>query len=293
MIKILVLGHKGYLGSNIVSFLKKKKINTVLYPKKFSFKKNFHLSNVDYIINCIGENYEENKMYNSNYLVVKMIVNKINLLKKKPILIHISSCSVYGALLTINNKIISKSTKTYATSFYSQTKLKADDYIKNFLQNDYYIIRPSQIISNNMKSNNYLNLIYFIKKGIFFYINNKKSRRNYIHLFDVLEFIHLIIKKKVIKNNIYILSRSILLSSIINYVRKSYKLKQLDLVFPKKFVLAVFYIFKIFGFKKSLVNNNSITGLSTNTIIKSNISTIKYYKFKFNIINHYLKDVCK
>jgi nucleoside-diphosphate-sugar epimerase len=295
MKKVLILGHRGYLGSNLISFLKENKITTFIHPKKIFFKKFSYFNKVDYIVNCIGENYDENKMHESNYLVIKKIVNKINSQKKKPTLLHISSCSVYGGLFTVPNIIITESSKTHPISFYSKTKIKADNYIKSFLRSNYYILRPSQILSNNMKSNNYNNLVYFVKRGFFFYINNKDSFRNYIHLNDLLEFIFLlIVKENKIKNKIFIISRFIPLFSIIKFIKKSYNLKKFDFVIPKKFVLILLFFFKFFfPIKKISLNYNSISGLSASAKIKSNVSLIKHFKFKFHIIHHYLKYVCK
>jgi len=296
MKKILILGHGGYVGRNLKSFLKKKnyKIFTLQNRTNKLFKSN--IKKADIVINCVGENYKTSLMKKSNFTYVKKILKFINKYNKNIFLIHVSSCAVYGELFHKKINIVDENSVAKPISLYGITKSNADLLIKKAYEDkmikDFAIVRPSQIISEDMKSFTYLQLIKYVKRNLFFYISDLKSVRNYVHINDLANFIYLICRNnKTFSENkkLFIISRSIKLRTLISYIKKKLKIKSKELVLPKIFVIFITYIVKII-YPKFPLSVGVISGLSSRVIIRSNI---KNFKFNFHIFDHYLKSVIK
>lgn len=288
MKRILILGNKGFIGESLSDFFKKKKIKFSTANKN-NLKQKIYQSNL--IINCVGENFDKKKMFNSNYKFVKKIVNLIVKSNKKKTLVHISSCAVYGKFFHDNKyKKININTKTSPVSFYSITKLLADEYIisKMRLNNcNYIIIRPSQIVGKNMKAAGYINLVKFIKKKIFFYIQTKLAIRNYVSIEDFCNFILYIIKNKR-RNYITIVSQNISLKNIVEYVQSKAKKKYSPLTLPKKPIILIQFFIKIF-YKGFPLTKGIIDGLSNLTKIETTCKNFKFKKNFFDYLNNILK----
>jgi len=296
MKKILILGHGGYVGRNLKLFLKKKnfKVFTLSNRNNKFFKSN--IKKVNIIINCVGENYNTSLMKSSNFVYVKKILKFIKKYNKNIFLIHLSSCAVYGELFHNNINFVNANSETKPISLYAITKLNAEFLIKKAYENkgikDFVIIRPSQIISEDMKSFTYMQLIKYVKKNLFFYISNLKAVRNYVHINDLVNFIYQICNKRRAfgKNNkLFVISRSIKLIALVNYIKKKLKIKSKQLILPKFFIIFITNIIK-FLYPKFPLSVGIISGLSSSVIIKSNI---KNFKFNFNIFDHYIKSVIK
>ena len=153
-------------------------------------------------------------------------------------------------------------------------------------------MRPSQVIGKKMKALGFINLIKFIKLRLFFFINNLESIRNYVMVEDLCKIIfNFSTNKQLINNKIYIISKHSKLINIFFFIKKKLNLKFYPtIVLPKFLVLNFLSI--IFFFKKNfLVNKEIIEGLSTSTIINSNINKIIKIKFKsiYSYLNYILK----
>ena len=178
---ILILGAGGLLGNiiydklsklhNIIGFSHKKSKKRNIIKSNysdFSPRHIFFIQSADIIINCIGENSDENKMKKINITILKKISIQINKIKKKKIFIHISTCGVYGNL--IDQLLIDESTKPKPETKYSKTKFNGEEILINQLKNNtkLIILRPSQVIGTTMKNTSLKKLYYFVKKKLFF-----------------------------------------------------------------------------------------------------------------------------
>ena len=73
--KIIIIGKRGFLGSNLNLYLKKKKIVLNLNYKEFIKKKLTFIDNFNYIINCTSNHeYIENKYLKKNVSLLKLFV---------------------------------------------------------------------------------------------------------------------------------------------------------------------------------------------------------------------------
>lgn len=301
--KILLLGHTGFVGSEIYSFLRKKKlkincysrkekiINNKVYSNKISLKKLISKSNI--IINCVGENLDLNKMESNNHLFVKMLLNNIRNLNKKKKLIHLSSCAIYGEYFHVKNFVINQHTKPKPISKYAKSKLAADKEIIKFKSKKlkYIILRPSQVIGKNMKARGFIHLAKFIKYNLFVYSSTKTAIRNYVTSEDLCKIVLKICRSNMFDNNIYLISRYSKLKDIVGYIRKKLNNKlNLDIVISKKILTVILFFLTLLKIKLP-VSKEIIEGLSTTTKIKANIQNI--YKYKLKNINYYLNEIVK
>ena len=159
-IRILILGQRGQLGSEIYKNLKlnrtlkifslnkkeyfKSKIQTLSLLKRF---------NVHYVINCIGftnvddAEKQKSKAMFSNYKLVKYLL--IYCKKNNVTLIHFSTDFVFKGR---EKKIKKENSKASPANYYGYTKLLADKEIVNS-QNKYFIFRICWLVSK--KGSNY------------------------------------------------------------------------------------------------------------------------------------------
>jgi len=296
MKNILILGHKGYVGSNLKLFLENKSCNIFILRNRSNniLRKNIHKINI--IINCAGENYKTSLMNKSNFSYVKKILKFIKKYNKNIFFINLSSCSVYGENFHKKNIWIDENTTPKPISFYAISKLNADLLINKAYENrqikNYAIIRAPQIISPDMKSTSYIRLIEYVKKNLFFYISNSNSVRNYVHINDLINFIWFICKNKKVqnkKNKLFIISRHIKLSDLINYIKKKKKINSEQLILPKFFVICLSRLINFF-YPKFPLSQGIIESLTSDVIVRSNIKNFKYnFHINYDYINFIIK----
>ena len=294
MLNVLILGHNGFVGSNIKAYFDKRncKVFTTNNLNKNSLLK--YIKKIDIIINCVGENYDTKKMHKSNVFYVRKILNIIEKYKKKIFLVHISSCSVYGSYFHTKLNNVNEFTPPYPVSLYANTKLTADVLIQNAYKRKnikkYAIIRPSQVISVDMKSKTYSSLIKYIKYNLFFYISDKDSIRNYVHVKELVKFIWLICRFQNVYNKnekIYLISRSVRLRTIVEFIKQRLKKKSIELILPKFLIMIIVKIMKLLV-KKFPLTAGIVGGMTSKVKIQSNL---KNFKFKYDICKDYLKRI--
>ena len=300
---ILILGAGGILGSLIFENLSKdhnvsgfshrlsksEKVFKINYNKINNSQKK-KIQSADVIINCIGENSNEKKMYKKNISIMKILSKQINYSKTKKIFIHISTCGVYGS--PYQNKI-SENIDPQPNTNYSKTKLSGEKILLNNLNKKIKIIifRPSQVIGKNMRNISLNKLSYFLKKRIFFFINNQNSEFSYIFVDDLILCIKLIIYQKKHITKIYNISNNIKYSKLVKIIlrmQKNYFL--IRNINPKliKFLIFILEKLKI----KTPLNFQSFNSLrSKNIFLSSKIKKeLKIKKF-VNINGKTIKDL--
>ena len=213
--KIIVIGKRGLLGSNLSTYLKKKKFILNLDYKIFIKKKLNFINNFDYIINCTSnQSYIENKYLEKNDFDLA-IANKIKNLDIK--MIMLSSRKVYK-----NGTNLKESSVLKPKSNYSRNKLRTEKALLKILKKKILILRISNVIGLNTKKNNKLHRVFIdvffenIKKGIIF--NNKNSYKDFIPVNKFCEIV-----EKLITFNAYgiynvSLGKKILLKEIVSWL---------------------------------------------------------------------------
>ena len=294
---ILILGAGGLLGKvffhklgktyNTIGFSHKinqdKKIFQTNYIN-FSRKEKSIIKNSAIIINCIGENSNETNMKKINIEILKKIAKEINIINKKKIFIHISTCGVYG---NSNNLLITERTLPDPETVYSKTKYEGELVLKKIL-NDYtklIILRPSQVIGENMKNTSLKKLYYYIKKRLFFYVNNQTSLFSYIFVDDLLAVIQKVLKKKNYQSQTYNISNQITYQKLVTIIQKTLNQNFNYPSISPNIMKLVIYIFENLLKIKIPITNKTLNSLMVKTTFGSR--SIKKYLIikKFTNIN--------
>ena len=139
--KILIIGLKGLIGSNLFNYFKIKKLNVYqLSFENFIKNKNIHVDKFDVIINCTSnQKFIKNQYQDKNDNDLR-IARKI--LHSKTKLVMLSTRKVYKAKFNIDEL-----DKEKPNCNYSKNKIKSEINIKKILTNRVLILRISNIIS--------------------------------------------------------------------------------------------------------------------------------------------------
>ena len=139
-IKILIIGKKSFIGSNLYNYLKKKKIKTELINYIRFLRKNFNQNNYDYIINCSSNKKFVNKKYSSRFDHDLNIAKKIVKFNSK--LIFLSTRKIYRPKFNIKEGDLKK-----PLCHYSKNKLISEKSTKKLLNNSlqyYWFVQKTQ-----------------------------------------------------------------------------------------------------------------------------------------------------
>jgi len=227
MNKILLTGHKGFLGSYLFKFLKKNKKNKIigadinLYSNKRKYEENFinikskNLKNLDTIIHLAGistnydprENIYKQLSYKSNLYDTLLLAKKA---KKAGIkkFIFASSTSVYGDK---KNSIVNEKSSLAPTTSYGKSKALIEKKLKKMANGNFQVIILRMVTlfgeSKRMRFDLLVNNLvcsYLTKKKIILLSDGKKIRPQ-IHLKDVVKVYEYFIENE-IKQNCLILN---------------------------------------------------------------------------------------
>ena len=219
MNKILIIGKKSFLGSNLKKYLFKN-----LKLDNFSFeeivkKKNSYFVDYSFIINTsIHPNYIKNK-YNQKFDLDKRFINKFKKVGFK--YIFLNSRKIYFQKENITERSLISPIDNYG-----KNKFITEKFLKKKLKNKLISLRISNIIGKRIFKNNRNNHKLFLDN---FLIYKKKSKNIYINNdfkdFITIEYFCKIIMK-IIENNIngiynVSLSEKIYVSEITKWLDKN------------------------------------------------------------------------
>lgn len=227
MNKILITGHKGFLGSYLFKFLKKNKKNKIigadinLYSNKRNYDENFinikpkNLKNMDTIIHLAGistnydprENIYKQLSYKSNFYDTLSLAKKAKKVGIKKF-IFASSTSVYGDK---KNNIVNEKSPLVPTTSYGKSKEMIEKKLVKMANNNFRVIILRMVTlfgeSKRMRFDLLVNNLvcsYLINKKIILKSDGKKIRPQ-IHLKDASKVYEYFINNK-IKQNCLILN---------------------------------------------------------------------------------------
>ena len=252
---VIITGASGFIGSNILDFLYKKKINIYIYSfnkktyqkikRKYVNIKNFNKLNektpIDCVIHCAAPNdLKSNSSFQysiKGYLqfTIDFLEQIKNLNIKK--IIYLSTAQVYGK--NLKNDVTEKTECLYLNNYGLFHKF-CEDLIKNYviknnLKTNYFLLRISNVLGDTKFYNKQIFRLLpndicknFIKKGFAELRSSGRQYRNFISINDLVKIFYFLLKKKNIRNGIYNISGKNLrvidmVKIIIEVYKKRYK----------------------------------------------------------------------
>ena len=218
--KILIIGKKSFIGSNLKNYLSKFfEVKSISYENIQNLNNFFFLSFSHIINTSIHKNYIHKK-YNEKFDLDRKIVNK--LYKNKIIYIFLNSRKIYEPKLNI-----SELSKIKPRNNYAKNKLITERYLKKKLKKKLVSLRISNVIGRRVFKNNRNNHNLFLDNFIKYKMQNKKIIVND----DFKDFITIdhfcLIIKNLINKNIHgtfnvSLGRKVYVSEITKWLNKNY-----------------------------------------------------------------------
>jgi len=192
--KILIIGQKGFISSNLIEFFnnKKLKVHSISF-ENFINKYFFYENKFDYIVNCSSnKSFIKNKyqLRNDNDSI---IAKKIKNSKAK--LVILSSRKIYKPKFNIREFHQKKPNCNY-----SKNKLLSEISVERLLMNRVLILRISNIIGlpiyHKRKLNRTFSDIFFenVKRGLIY--KNKKVYKDFVSIKKFSEIVYELIKKE-------------------------------------------------------------------------------------------------
>lgn len=239
---------------------------------------------IDYVIHAAGDKKDESKMYETNVLGTKKIVEVLNNFKHLK-LIHISSGGVLG-LYNQKGNGIDEGAICYPNNLYEKTKLEAEKEILNITEkNRYIILRPTNVFGENDPSNKLLNLIETIRANRFFYIN-KNARLNYVYVGQISFVIKEFLIKDIFLNEIYFINSTCTIEEFVNRIQQKLQNKFQVKSLSKFAVLPLWILAKLLDFapnKFQKINTSKLKEMTSekfyNTTKLNRIIAIDEQKF--------------
>jgi UDP-glucose 4-epimerase len=274
----LLIGSGGFIGSNILKLLKKKKIK--VYKNNFRLKETNKISrfikkkNIEVVIHLASSLVPDSnkKEYKNEELnIINPSIRLLRFLKKKKIffIFFSSGGTIYG-----NKENAKEEDKLIPINYYGFSKKKIENNIvKIFNENEdkYLILRPTNIFGkkNSINTTQGLieNTIESIKKNkTISVINDGKEIRNYIFIEDFIKIFYYLLKLKFKKEILNIASN------------KNYKT-----------ISVIRKIHKILTNKKKIVYKFVTKNKRIRKITLNNSKLCKKIKFKFKDLDYSLK----
>ncbi len=268
MTKILIIGKKSFIGSNLYLSLKKKFTVRLISFSNLKKKKENFFKNFTHIINCsINPKYVKlkyNKKFDNDYIIAKKIKNfKIRY-------IFFSSRKVYYPKYNIKETSVPKPNCNY-----SKNKIRTEKNLNLILKHKVLIFRISNIIGLPIKNNSRKvhwtfidQFFYLAKKGTI--IDNGNSFKDFISINKFSEIIYFAIKKDIFGIYNISIGKKIYLNKIIEWLNYYNKNKC-----------------KIVKLKKNLSNKDNFT-LNNEKLMK-----IISFKYSINDLEKYCKYISR
>lgn len=203
------------------------------------------LQNVDVVINCMGETRVEDQMYDLHVKGTRKLINSfISYSKnsnKKIHFIQLSSVGAYGMASRSKGESIRVDEQCipFPVGQYEVSKTIADELVISSCSPDstmcFTILRPSNVVGEEMSNQSFYQLASMVKRGIFFYIGKPESVANYIHVKDLVRAVLVCTDKECAKGKIYIVSNDCTLRALVNAIAGYYKVGLPSIRLPEWF----------------------------------------------------------
>ena len=175
--------------------------------------------------------------------------------------VQLSSVGVYGPK---RSGLVNETTPENPVGVYETTKAESDRVLVDIAKKkgmDYVILRPSNIIANDMKNRSIYQMIETIRKKLFFYIGKPGVVVNYVHVSAVISALILCGEHKNARNKTFIVSDSIILESIVAKIAQGLDVKKPSLRLPERMIRNIVRMLqKLPGFPLTESRIDALTG---------------------------------
>ncbi|MDI6850679.1 MAG: NAD(P)-dependent oxidoreductase [bacterium] len=241
-----VTGASGFIGRNLVpellknghtiKLLMRSKNQKILWPEAELYYGDFKnpeslidfVKDLDTIIHCAGviKALKKEDFISGNYTTTKNLIDAINTAKPESLkrFIFLSSQSAQGPSKELTPKKVEHTPEP--VSWYGKSKLMAENYIINYLQYPYTILRLSSVYGPYDKET--LRFFQYVKWGIFPMPNGEKYL-SIIYVKDVVKLIKMLIgSENTGINRVYFVSNPeyTTLTQIVEHIKSLYGKKR-------------------------------------------------------------------
>tara|TARA_Y100000741_G_C18230757_1_gene549683 strand:- start:89 stop:1069 length:981 start_codon:yes stop_codon:yes gene_type:complete len=298
----LIIGGSGFVGSFLIRKLGKNNILNIDKEPSYLFSDKTKIGNIlnkndlkfnseiDTVILLAAEHKDNVTPVSLYYDVnVQGTKNVLDAMDKASIknLVFTSSVAVYGLNKLNPDEIITPDPFNH----YGKSKLKAEDEIKKWYENDpngksVTIIRPTVIFGENNRGNVF-NLLNQIASYKFLMIGNGINKKSMAYVRNIVSFIKFILNKKKLGYNVYNYSDTpdLTMKELVAIVEKRLNLKTPSFYIP--YILGVFigYLIDFFSFllkKKFTISSIRIKKFCATTQFSSK-KVSKIFKPKYSL----------
>tara|TARA_B110000003_G_scaffold273428_1_gene311139 strand:+ start:1872 stop:2759 length:888 start_codon:yes stop_codon:yes gene_type:complete len=201
MLRVLITGSSGFVGSNLIPFLSNEYI-----IEKFD-RQNFKKIESDVIIHLAGKahdlknSFPQDEYFKSNTYLTNKLFDEF-LKSNSKVFIYVSSVKAVSDSVT---GVLNEDQVPNPKSFYGISKLLAEKYIlskKNSNKKRIFILRPCMIHGPRNKGN--LNLLYrLVSARLPWFLGLFNNKRSYCSIDNMLFVIKELIENKSINSGIY------------------------------------------------------------------------------------------
>ena len=228
--KLLIIGKKGFVGSNLIKFLKKYMNLKTSNFEKFISDNQIYDKKYDYIINCSSNKNFVNRKYSLKNDNDFIIANKIAHSKTK--LIMFSTRKIYKPKFNIKENDFKKPKCNY-----SKNKLISENLVKKTLKNQSLILRVGNVIGlpvmNKRKIHQTFVDIFFdkVKSGIIY--NNPHIYKDFLPISTFNRIVFELISKNAFGTYNVSSGKKIYINEIVDWLN-FHNEKKITKISPKK-----------------------------------------------------------
>ncbi len=140
---------------------------------------------VDVLYHCAGQLTDENSMRSLHVGGTKCLVEAAS--SRIGHWVQLSSVGVYGPVST---GLITEQSPLNPVGEYEATKTESDEIVISAARKGaftYSVLRPSNVYGEEMTNQSLFDFIAMVERGLFFFVGNKGTSANYIHVDNVVE----------------------------------------------------------------------------------------------------------
>jgi len=236
------------------------------------------VDNADILYHCAGEVNNEQIMRKLHVDGTQKLVNLSH--GRVGRWVQLSSVGAYGVC---RNGVVTEESPENPLNVYEKTKTQSDEIVKKS-GIPFVILRPSSVFGSAMPNKSLFQLVYMIRKGLFFYLGKKGALMNYVHVEDVVQaLVHCGGDNHALGKS-YNLSQTIEIEQMVQSLLSSLGLDRKIFRFPEQLIRKLVQFFSVIpNFPLTISRIDALTGRCYYD--SSKIMSELGFKFKLTLEN--------